>query len=356
MCKDKGKDTDRQGTGTAKMQDKPLKTRGLNRRINNILRRFCCFFILILYPITRLPDYCSAEGFDRHSAGTSAAQFLKVASGARGVALGEAFSALSDDASAMDWNPAGLMKINRRSFTLMHSPYLASTYVDFLSYAERAGEVGSWGIAVKYMNYGKITETDTAGAETGDLTPYEVSVNVGFATYITGFNKEPEERFVLGATGKIVRSELLSSDSTVSADLGILFPYFFENHFQLAMSAQNLMGTLRYDKEAYTLPLILRLGSVTRISNNFLITADIVGPRDNAPFLAMGGELKAGFGKATDVALRAGGNTRAVGDIRGFHNLTFGTGIRYSAYSIDYSFSPFGDLGAVHRISAALNY
>lgn len=331
-------------------------TQGTERKINNILRKLCYAFILILPSLPQTARNCAAGGFDRSSAGTSAAQFLKVASGARGVALGEAFSALSDDASAMDWNPAGLMKISRRSVTLMHSPYLASSYVDFFSYAERAGEVGSWGMAVKYMNYGKITQTDTAGAETGDLTPYEISVNVGFAAYITGFNKEPEERFVLGATGKIVRSKLLASDSTVSSDLGILFPYFFENRFQLAMSAQNLMGTLRYDKEGYPLPLILRFGSVTRISDNFLITADIVGPRDNAPFLAMGGEFKAGFGKATDVALRAGGNTRAVGDLKGFHNLTFGTGIRYSAYSIDYSFSPFGDLGSVHRISAALNY
>jgi hypothetical protein len=354
--KDKGKYRGLLGKEPLKMPDKLLKTLGVRRKIGDMLRKLCYFFILVMHCILRVPHYCSAAGFDGTSAGTSAAQFLKVASGARGVALGEAFSALSDDASAIDWNPAGLMKINKRSVTLMHAPYLASTFVDFFSYAERAGEIGSWGMAIKYMNYGKITKTDTSGDEIGDLTPYEVSASVGFAAYITGFNKEPEERFVLGATGKIVRSQLLASDSTVSADLGILFPYFFENKFQLAMSAQNIMGTLRYDKEANPLPLILRLGSVTRVTENFLVTADIVGPRDNAPFLAMGGEFKAGFGKATDVALRAGGNTRAVGDLKGFHNLTFGTGLRYSAYSIDYSFSPFGDLGSVHRISAALNY
>jgi len=297
-----------------------------------------------------------AGGFDGNSAGTSTAQFLKIASGARGVALGEAFSALTDDAGALDWNPAGLIKIKKRSIAFMHSPYLAATYADFFSYAERAGEVGSWGMSVKYMNYGRITETDTAGVETGDFTPYDVCVNVGFATYITGFNKEPEERFVLGATGKLIRSELRASDSTVSSDIGILFPYMFENRFQLAMSAQNVMGTLRYDKEEYPLPLILRFGSVTRISDFFLVTADIVGPRDNAPFLAMGGELKTGFGKKMDLSLRSGFNSRALTDLRGFRNLTFGAGFRYWFYSIDYSFSPFGDLGSAHRISATLNY
>lgn len=350
------KRTDVPDEGTATMPNELLKMQVTERRINNILRKlsYCLVFILLIASDDR--RHCSAAGFDGHSAGTSSAQFLKVASGARGVALGEAFSALCDDSSAMDWNPAGLIKIKKRSVTLMHAPYLASTYVDFFSYAERAGEVGSWGMAVKYMNYGKITETDTSGVETGDITPYEVSASVGFAAYITGFNKDPEERFVLGAVGKIVRSELRASDSTVSSDIGILFPYFFENRFQLAMSAQNLMGTLRYDKEAYPLPLTLRLGSVTRVTENFLVTADIVGPRDNAPFFAVGGELRADFSKNLDVALRAGGNTRAMGSLKGFRNITLGGGIRYSSYSLDYSFSPFGDLGAVHRISAALNY
>ena len=300
--------------------------------------------------------HCPAAGFDGNSVGTSSAQFLKLASGARGVALGEAYSALADDASALDWNPAGLIKIRTRSVTLMHSPYLASTYMDFFSYAERAGEIGAWGVAAKYMNYGKITQTDTAGIETGTLTPYEVSANVGFAAYITGFKKDPEERFVLGATGKIVRSELLSSDSTVSSDLGILFPYFFENRFQLAISAQNIMGTLRYDKEKFPLPLILRLGSVTRLGRHFLIATDIVGPRDNSPFLAMGGEFEADFTENLGLALRAGCNTRAVSDLKGFRNITLGGGARYASWSLDYSFSPFGGLGSVHRISASLDY
>gem|GEM_PF-1859949 len=311
-------------------------------------------FFFLLLPFTAASPG-RAAGFDKNSAGTTSAQFLKLSAGARGVALGEAFSAASDDATALDWNPAGMIKIKKRSVVLMHSPYLASTYLDFFSFAEKAGEVGAWGMSLKYMNYGKITETNTAGQETGDFTPYEACVNVGFATYVTGFNKEPEERFVLGATGKLVRSELRASDSTVSSDIGLLSPYMFENRFQLALSAQNIMGTLRYDQEEYPLPLIIRFGSVTRVNDYFLATADIAAPRDNSPFLAMGGEFRAGLGKSADIALRSGFNTRAVSDLRGLHNLTFGGGFRYGLYSLDYSFSPFGDLGSVHRISASIN-
>ena len=338
------------------MRNNRLRTQNATRKINNILlKAFCCLVLTIHYPLSTALR-CYAGGFDNNSAGTATAQFLKIAAGARGVALGEAYSAMADDATAIDWNPAGLIKIKKHSVSFMHAPYLADTFVDFFAYAETAGEVGAWGMALKYMNYGAIKKTDQAGVETGKFTPYDMAFNVGFAAYITGFNKDPEERFVLGATGKLVRSQLLSSDNTVSADIGILFPYFFDNRLQLAMTAQNIMGSLRYDKVESPLPLILRLGSVTRVTDYLAVTADVVAVRDNFPFLAMGGELKAGIGSDTDLFLRSGFNTRAVSDLSGLRNLTFGTGCRYTSYSIDYSFSPFGDLGSVHRISAAMNF
>jgi len=332
-----------------------LKAQGAKSKTSILRKIFYCLVLAIHYPLAT-NHFCYAAGFDRSSAGTATAQFLKVASGARGAALGEAFSAAVDDAAAMDWNPAGLIKIKKQSLVLMHSPYLAGSYADFFAYAKNAGEIGSWGMALKYMNYGAVKRTDAAGVGMGDFTPYDMAAAVGFATYITGFNKDPEERFTLGATGKLVRSKLLSSDNTVSADIGILFPLLFDNRFQLAMTAQNVMGTLRYDKFEDPLPLILRLGGATRLGEHFLITSDVVAARDNYPFLAMGGEFKAGLGKSADLFLRSGFNTRAVTDLSGFRNLTFGAGFRYDAYSIDYSFSPFGELGTVHRISAGMNF
>jgi hypothetical protein len=296
----------------------------------------------------------AAQGFDTASAGTASAQFLKIASGARGAALGEAYSALVDDAFALDWNPAGLINIKTNSMVFMHSPYLAGTYADYFAYAESAGEVGSWGVSAKYMNFGRISQTDSSGFELGAFTPYDTAINVGFACYVTGFNKDPQERFVLGATGKFVRSKIISADNTVSADIGLNFPYMFDNNFRMSMSAQNIMGTLRYDKEEAPLPLILRVGSVTRLGDHFNLTADIVGARDNLPFLAMGGEGRITAGPSMDVFLRAGFNTRALGELSGTRNVALGAGMRFGSYNLDYAFSPFGDLGIVHRISAGI--
>ncbi len=301
-----------------------------------------------------LAGLAAAQGFDAASAGTATSQFLKIASGARGAALGEAYAALADDSFALDWNPAGLINIKKNSMVFMHSPYLANTFADYFAYGESAGEVGAWGVSFKYMNYGKISRTDSSGFELGSFAPFESSINVGFACYVTGFNKDPEERVVLGATGKFVRSKILSADNTVSADIGLNLPYMFDNRFLVSMVAQNIMGTLRYDKEEAPLPLILRLGTATKLGSHFDLTADIVAARDNLPFLAMGGEGRITVAEDLRVALRAGFNTRAIGDLGGARNMALGTGIHYGAYNIDYAFSPFGDLGSVHRISAGI--
>jgi hypothetical protein len=309
-----------------------------------------------LGPALLLCAPAAAAGFDSASAGTDTAQFLKIASGARGAAMGEAYAALADDAFALDWNPAGMINIKTNSMAMMHSPYLAGTYVDYFGYAETAGEVGSWGLSMKYMNFGKISHTDSSGTELGSLNPYDMAVNVGFACYITGFNLDPQDRFVLGATGKFVRSTIMNSDNTVSADIGLNLPYMFDNNFRISLVAQNIMGTLRYDKEEAQLPLTLRLGTLTKLGDHFNVTADFIGVRDDLPFFAVGAELKVPVYSDMDVALRAGANTRAISDLSGSRNFSIGAGMRYTDYNFDYSFSPFGDLGTVHRFSATITF
>lgn len=295
-------------------------------------------------------------GFGKSDAGTAAAQFLKIGVGARAVAMGEAYSAMAEDAFSLYWNPAGMIKIKKQSFVMMHSEYLASTFLEYLAYAQNAGEVGAWGISMQYMDNGKLSRTDLSGYDIGNFRPYDVALSVGFACYITGFNKDPEDRFVLGATGKFVRSKIILDDNTVSADMGIIFPYMFDRKFRLAFAAHHIMGSLRLDKVEYPLPLTFRLGTVTEINKNLSMTGDIVASRDNYPYVALGGELKIKASQKLNLFLRSGLNTRGAFELTGFRNLTFGTGLQYGRYSIDYAFSPYGDIGNAHRISISMNY
>ncbi len=47
-------------------------------------------------------------GEDNTAIGTASAEFLLLGAGARGAALGGAYSAIADDIEAMYWNPGGL--------------------------------------------------------------------------------------------------------------------------------------------------------------------------------------------------------------------------------------------------------
>jgi len=53
--------------------------------------------------------------------GTTGAQFLKVGVGARPMAMGNAFSALADDANAVNWNPGALAEVKHKNLTASYN-------------------------------------------------------------------------------------------------------------------------------------------------------------------------------------------------------------------------------------------
>lgn len=321
---------------------------------------FSAFFALVpvfaLFAFLAGTDTCRSGNFNDSAIGTTSAQFLKLAVGARGVALGEAYSALVDDASSLYWNPAGLVRIKSRSVMLMHAFYFGSTSFNYMAYSQKEGDLGVWGLSIQHMDSGSIPQTDISGTDIGSFNPRDIAVSLGFACDISGFRKEPEERFTLGATGKIIHSRIMANDTTITADIGLLFPYFFENRFQLALVAQNIMGSLKFDQESCPMPFILRLGTRTKMNRRWDITADLAVPVDNYPYFAMGTEVRIQFFKSLNASLRAGVNTRAVSDIEGLRNITLGMGLGSGILSIDYAFAPFGILGNAHRISLGLDF
>lgn len=306
---------------------------------------------------TALTFLCDIPVFAGSDAGTKTGQFLKIVSGARGTAMGEAYTALANDAFALDWNPAGITNIEHRSISFMHMQYLQETYLDYFSYAESSGDMGAWGISAKYMNYGEIQGTDDSGIDTSNFTPSDLALSVAFACYITGFNKDKEERFSMGAAGKIINSKIDNSDSTLSADMGILSPWYLNKHFRFALTGQNLFGSLRFDKEENDLPMVFKFGTLTRISKHFALTADIISSTDYDTFYAVGSELMLSPTRDMNISLRGGLNTRSKDeDINGSNTISLGAGVTFGIYSLDYSFVPFGELGNAHRISLSVNF
>ena len=64
--------------------------------------------------------------------GTTAAQFLKIGVGARALAMGGAYAATSNDATALYWNPAGLSSLKKNEILLDHQDWILDVDLDFV--------------------------------------------------------------------------------------------------------------------------------------------------------------------------------------------------------------------------------
>lgn len=68
--------------------------------------------------------------------GTSSGVFLKIGVGAKAVGLGEAFTAVADDATTIFWNPAGLSNLSDREVYFSHTSWIADINYEYIAYAQ----------------------------------------------------------------------------------------------------------------------------------------------------------------------------------------------------------------------------
>src|SRR6185295_6519048 len=131
----------------------------------------------VLFQGTR-PDFVRSD-FNRKAIGTSSANFLKLGMGARPKAMGDQFTAVADDASAVYWNPAGLSNLSAPSLLMMHAAHVQSIFYDSFAYALPVRERLGFGMGVQYLSYGKIEQTDESGITRGDYQPQDLSIQIG---------------------------------------------------------------------------------------------------------------------------------------------------------------------------------
>ena len=254
-------------------------------------------FLIIFVLASPLKSFAD---FNADARGTTAADFLKLGVGARAGAMGNAYTAAADDATALYWNPAALTRISPKagSATLMHAPYVASSFFDYVGYAKNLSENASWGTSLQYFSAGSITQTDESGFTQGSFTPYDLALSVGGAHEF--------ENFSLGLNLKYIRSQIVSSASTFAVDMGVLSRPFLSQRLRLAAVASNVGGKLKYDKDSSRLPTVYRVGGAFQMTKWWLIDTDVVFPIDDSPYLAAGAEHLWPIGRSWSIAARAG--------------------------------------------------
>lgn len=178
-------------------------------------------------------------------AGTTAAEFLLFGAGARGMALGPAYSAMSRDVEALFYNPAALslMPGAEVGFTVM--PYFADTrYLWAGAALPIAG--GEYGIGVSIANFGfsgapVYTEEDQ---ENASEQTYSVSQTVAGLSFAHSFI----DRFSGGITLKLI-NDRLGNTSAFGAAVDIGTNYHAElagRPISMAFVIQNLGTGLKH--------------------------------------------------------------------------------------------------------------
>ena len=280
------------------------------------------------------------------SGGTTAVPFLTLGAGARSLAMGEAATATANDATALYWNPGTLMNLKGQSATFMHASTVEDSFFDYAAYGRRKDD-SAWGASLQYFSAGSVDQTDISGNVTGSITPNDVAVTGGYAHTFSGYG--------VGVSAKYIQSKLLDTATTGAMDAGVVSPFFMGDRLRAAVSMANLGGSIKYDQESSSLPLTFRGGVEVRPWKGWIGALDLVAPKDEDAYVALGGEYQMAVGSDISVAIRAGYNSRSTNG-GGTQGVSAGLGFGWKKLIVDYAFITQGDLDAQQVLSVGYNF
>jgi len=305
----------------------------------------------------------SAMAEDFAKVGTAGADFLKIPIGTRGVAMGNGFSAASNDVTSMFWNPAGLTYVQNTSVYLERIDYLADISYNVVGAAFSPNDFWTIGVFGALMNSGDI-EVTTVEHQNGTGEYFSVNnlvAGVSIASRLT-------DKFSFGANIKYVRETL---DDVVSGayavDVGTVYDTRW-NTVRISMNIRNFGPEIQLDGSyfdwdngtqltdaseylPYHFPLMFRLGlaidPILTAQHRLTVLGELEHPNDNIERMNFGGE----YAFQELFFLRTGYTFRH--DSMG---LSAGLGAKWAGFGIDYAFSDYGVLDVVHRFSVQFEF
>ncbi|HSG28083.1 MAG TPA: PorV/PorQ family protein [Candidatus Krumholzibacterium sp.] len=284
--------------------------------------------------------------------GTYTAQFLKIGTSARASGMGGAFTAVADDATAMYWNPAGMVEINRTQVTLNNVKWPADIDVYFAGAVFRTPYLpGTFGISARALTMDPQEERTIYMPEgtkrffdAGDM-----SFGISYAMYFT-------DKFSAGISTHFIHMGLADkSVETMAFDFGLLYRIGIQG-MKLGMMIQSLGGEVDFDDRASKMPTLFRVGlsmdAYRRGAHALLASGEFSHPSDNKERMNVGMEYV--FNQF--FFLRSGYNIDY--DAQG---LAWGVGFRIdtsqtSDLGLDYAWEDLDYLGAAHRITLNFSY
>jgi long-subunit fatty acid transport protein len=269
--------------------------------------------------------------------------------------MGGAYTAIADDVNAMAWNPAGLAVMGKRELGAMHAELAQQTRYDFVGYAQPS-KYGTFAAGAVYLGHGSIEGRDANGAPTGSYGASDQAVSLGFASRMSS-------DFRLGTNVKYIRSSIANASAqSFALDLGgqyALTGVGGPGLPLLGLAVQNIGPGMKFQDQTSQLPLTLAAGIGYRLPVGLTLAMDFKQrPHSHDSEFSVGTE----YALLTNFALRAGyGTTKSYngassGGFAALNGFATGLGIKFHTYSLDYSFTPAGELGNVQRFSLGARF
>jgi hypothetical protein len=302
-----------------------------------ILAIILCFFIVGLVRVV------SADS------GITTAHFLTSRPGARALGMGGAFTAISGDALAVYWNPAGMSGLDSLTLGFSWNQFDLDVNQSFISFAMPlpvtkkkkhflGGAVNLYripGYTEADANWQAIQRDGKVNSSISGAYGFKVSPSISFGGSLKYVNQNIEE----------------DSGSGIGYDAGAQF-HFFGQVLHFGFVAQNFGPKLKFKSGgAYMLPTEYRAGTALKLGRHFILATDFVHPVDNKSYFTKG--VETAFGEK-GFMLRAGHNGIVRSWARGY---TVGLGYSGMAFSVDYAYSGYGvAIGNAHRFTLGYKF
>src|SRR3989338_5914717 len=105
--------------------------------------------------------------------GGQVAQFMAFGAGARSLAMGRAFFAVSDDATSVYSNPAGMTQLEKKEVVVMQATLVEQTNMTTLSYVHPTNKGWVWGINMTQLKAGGFEKVTVERNAAGEITNLE---------------------------------------------------------------------------------------------------------------------------------------------------------------------------------------
>ncbi len=280
-----------------------------------------------------------------------AASALAWGAGNRALALGGAYTAVADDASASLWNPAGLGFVTRCEFQAAHTRLIGLGFSE--QFAALVWPDWRWGAAsLTLRRFG----VDGIERRDADNVLLDTSVEAQETEANLAWGRAWGETWAAGAAFKLRRQSLAGlADAGLGVDLGVLGRPLLAAGMDKAWARDVTVGLavrnavepgIRLDEETVRDPAALRLGvaCARRVARTceLLAAVDLERGRDIPARLHAGLEARLLDLFALRVGVRDG-------------LLTAGTQVSWRDLAVDYAFED-NVIEAVHRVGVSLRF